>query len=444
MTAERQPPSEPLEDLRLEKIAQLIRCGESVDAVRIGCHIIPAKDEDLAERLRRHWLAKGDLVSLRLLNRALLLFSIQARSTVMRSMPIHLQIEHTTFCNARCIMCDHAIALNRGSRHLTPELLLRLEPLLPFAEEVVLHGNGEPLLNPHLPEILDIYRRCNLRVSLNTNLSVLDKGIAATLGELCDTLHVSCDGCTKNVYEGIRRGLDFGRFLSNLRLLNTIAPHMRKTLEVVVMRQNVLTLPNLVEFAAVWGFDTVKFNPLGANGAIGNEDDAPGSFPRVARALCERAQRKAEQLGITVLFPSLGEGEVAGEREISSFAETVRFPDEALFETLRTDNPTFTNIIARAPMTTGELTDSTETPIEGICEYPFGKTYIDLEGNVSVCCELSRRPLGRISDQTSFSAIWNGKRYQALRRSYYGKSLPTVCQGCGLESQGALAFMRKD
>ena len=107
------------------------------------------------------------------------------------------------------------------------------------------------------------------------------------------------------------------------------------------------------------------------SGAIGNEDDAPGSFPRVARALCERAQRKAEQLGITVLFPSLGEGEVASEREISSFAETVRFPDEALFETLRTDNPTFTNVIARAPMTTGELTGSTETHIEGICDYTF-------------------------------------------------------------------------
>ena len=43
-----------------------------------------------------------------------LVFDIRKEAVVLTSKPVHLQIEHTTFCNARCVMCDHYIAHNRG------------------------------------------------------------------------------------------------------------------------------------------------------------------------------------------------------------------------------------------------------------------------------------------------------------------------------------------
>ena len=78
------------------------------------------------------------------------------RNSVLHSFPAHLQLEHTTYCNARCIMCDHYVSHNRNAKHLELATVSRLSPVLPYVSLIVMHGNGEPFLNPNIIDILEL------------------------------------------------------------------------------------------------------------------------------------------------------------------------------------------------------------------------------------------------------------------------------------------------
>ena len=60
--------------------------------------------------------------------------------------PRYLQIEHTTRCNAKCIMCNHLYTGNRGAKDIDLDVLYALEDILKYAETVMLNGDGEPFL----------------------------------------------------------------------------------------------------------------------------------------------------------------------------------------------------------------------------------------------------------------------------------------------------------
>ena len=65
----------------------------------------------------------------------------------------------------------------------------------------------------------------------------------------------SCDACTKETYENIRKGLSFDKFIENVKLLRSFGDKLPMRMSTVAMRQNLHELPGIVRLAAELKFD---------------------------------------------------------------------------------------------------------------------------------------------------------------------------------------------
>jgi len=78
-----------------------------------------------------------------------------------------LYLEITTCCNRACSFCPGTA---RPAAFVTPETFRTLAAKLrPYGQYLYLHVMGEPLLHPQLPELLEICRALDFRVTLTTN-----------------------------------------------------------------------------------------------------------------------------------------------------------------------------------------------------------------------------------------------------------------------------------
>ena len=82
-----------------------------------------------------------------------------------------LYLEITTCYNRACSFCPGTA---RPAAFVTPETFRTLAAKLrPYGQYLYLHVMGEPLLHPQLPELLEICRALDFRVTLTTNGTLL-------------------------------------------------------------------------------------------------------------------------------------------------------------------------------------------------------------------------------------------------------------------------------
>ncbi|MBI2508168.1 SPASM domain-containing protein [Candidatus Woesearchaeota archaeon] len=65
------------------------------------------------------------------------------------------------------------------------------------------------------------------------------------------------------------------------------------------------------------------------------------------------------------------------------------------------------------------------------CYFPFYMLVVDWQGKVTVCCKdyNFRLTIGNAVTET-LDAIWNGKRIQSLRKTFFNGNEPDICTGC--------------
>ena len=81
-------------------------------------------------------------------------------------------LEITTVCNRKCPFCAGTA---RKEEFLSPERFqARLKKVLPYADTILLHLMGEPLLHPRFESIAEICRKLDARVCLVTNGTLLN------------------------------------------------------------------------------------------------------------------------------------------------------------------------------------------------------------------------------------------------------------------------------
>src|SRR5436305_7540468 len=168
----------------------------------------------------------------------------------------YAQFEPVGQCNLRCQMCP--IQFRRDGPPYGPpafmrfEVFTRLVDQMPQLRELHLQGLGEPMMHPRFADMVAHAARRGIRVTTNSNLTLLNP----TRAERCvtsglDTIHVSIDGASREVYERIRVRARLDRVLGNLELIRSAKrelgsdrPHLRMV--TVLMRQNLHELPDLV------------------------------------------------------------------------------------------------------------------------------------------------------------------------------------------------------
>src|SRR4051794_17761199 len=98
-------------------------------------------------------------------------------------LPWHLQVEVSGACNLRCRMClvRYAPAVGRREGALSYEDYLALVDSMPGLRRLTLQGLGEPLLSPHLLDMIRHAAARGVHVGFNTNGVLLTRPVARAL-----------------------------------------------------------------------------------------------------------------------------------------------------------------------------------------------------------------------------------------------------------------------
>lgn len=408
-------------------------------------NIVLANDEksllDLLEDAIKHenWKrAKG-------INDLLIDINFIYRKTLLSSMPDYLQIETTSFCNAKCIMCSHYFSDNKGAAHLGDSTIEHMEDALQLSRTISLNGMGEPFISDRLPNQIDYYASMGNKIVTNTNLSVLDEGLINRINKHFEWIEVSCDGATKETYESIRKNLSFDTFLKNLFVLKERCPHVRKHIATVVMRQNVHEMPDLVKLACDAGASIITFMTLNSNIVIQNQKDEMRFFPKVLEYYSVKAVEMGEKCGIPVIVPNMGmlDRSISYEEiedELHLMKQTPFFKDDSELENMKR----IASVVSTYLESHDEIqrdTKASDVRCCGVCDWLLKNSYIDLNGNVAMCCRNQSFHTGNVNEAGSFSAVWNSSFYQKLREIFYSGFVPEACLKCGLIESGNLKFL---
>jgi tungsten cofactor oxidoreducase radical SAM maturase len=171
-----------------------------------------------------------------------------------------LYVEPTTACNLNCCTCIRNVWEDPVA-YMDVEVFRQLveqTAALPELQRVVFSGLGEPLLHPHLLEMVSLARERGLAVTVGTNGLLLDKAVSRELVELgVDRLVVSLDGVKPETYASVR-GVALAQVLESIRGLNDVKRELGSLvpalgIEFVALRSNVAELAHLTGLASRLG-----------------------------------------------------------------------------------------------------------------------------------------------------------------------------------------------
>lgn len=160
---------------------------------------------------------------------------------VIKGNPPCLQIEPTSICNFRCIMCyqiDETFSHKSSGfmGHMKLDLFKKtIDQVAGHVEAITLASRGEPLLHPRILEMLDYCRGKFLALKLNTNAALLNERlIHGLLASDLQTLAFSIDSVEKESYEKIRVNGNFEKLMANLELFSAIRETQYRDSQLVV------------------------------------------------------------------------------------------------------------------------------------------------------------------------------------------------------------------
>jgi radical SAM protein with 4Fe4S-binding SPASM domain len=184
--------------------------------------------------------------------------------------PPLLQIEPASICNYRCVFCyqTDTVFTKRSEGHMgmmSLDLFKRLiDQTQGRCEAVTLASRGEPLINPHINDMLEYAAGKFLAMKMNTNAWYLDETKChAILQSGLNTLVFSADAASEPQYSQFRVGGTLERILKNITLFREIRmkhyPNARLLTRVSGVQ--VPGTPNLDQMENFWGelVDQVAF-----------------------------------------------------------------------------------------------------------------------------------------------------------------------------------------
>ena len=349
--------------------------------------------------------------------------------------PMYMQLECTSYCNAECIMCYHYYMKNQGAYHMQDHVYNKLREWLPFVRLVGLHGFGEPFLAKKLDFYLSEYHRFGVKLYTNTNLSFVPEEIQHYYDDF-KFINISCDGATKEIFEGIRQNVKYDDFIRNVKKLRTNAPNTELVFAVVLMRQNLHQCEDIVRLAAELGIDKVTFSKVGINYVIGNYEDSVDNYPSVLQTNLLCAIELGKSLGVEVVVPSSLQ-ELSSSIDVNSFnkeQEAIRnlpfWKYNAIDIAHQMKNCNNLNIQLEH-LISEECFKLTDRNVKGICDWITDNIYISATGRVGFCCSNFKYYIGDLNIE-SLDSIWHNNYYQKMIDTFQSGRLPYFCRNCNL------------
>lgn len=180
------------------------------------------------------------------------------KNFIVDDFPVHIDLETNTNCNLKCFMCFQSYDLPKPSK-------MELELFKKIIDEGAKAGlcsiktqyRGEPLLDKRMPQMVKYAKdKGILEVMFNTNATLLSEETAKALIEAgLDKIMCSVDGYTKDVYESVRIGANFGTVLNNIKNIQSLKKSMGSKRPIV--RVQMVDTPRnhhqIEEYIKFWG-----------------------------------------------------------------------------------------------------------------------------------------------------------------------------------------------
>ncbi len=325
-------------------------------------------------------------------------------------LPSYIQIEPVGQCNLRCEMCPIQFRSdgppNGPLAFMSWETFTSLLEGFPDLQKLHLQGLGEPMMHPRFFDMVTYAAQRGIQVTTNSNLTLLNPARTERLVRSgLETMFFSIDGSTPETYERIRKRARFGRVVENVerlletrRRLGSTSPGLR--IVMVIMRQNLHELPELVRMAHGWSAEEMfvqhlshdfgeptlpdEYRPMReyiASQSLGHED------PQRIEQYFGEARETAASLGIKLRLPR---------------STPKRYPEG----------------------TTGRQR----------CDWPWTGAYISYQGYMMPCCMVAtpdRINFGKVTERT-LTSVWDGPEYSAFREQLDSDSPPDICRSCSL------------
>lgn len=358
------------------------------------------------------------------------------------------------------------------------ERFVELIDQMPGLQELHLQGLGEPMLHPRFFDMVELAAARGIRVSANTNLTLLTEARArrcVTSG--LAALSVSLDGASAGVYESIRLKASFAKVLCNLDRLVAArrqagsALHIRGVM--VLMRHNLAELPALIELLHRHGVPELLVQRLSSDltqpdlprryipirDYVAHAELSDADLPQAAQVF-EQSRALARRLGLKLCLPKLQPATAASERgaSIGSMASPAAAPPAAT-----------ASAAAPAVAASGSSPASSSTRRAGPrCTWPWDQLYLTAAGELLPCCMVvtaDRASFGKVFAQaagqgasppaapqaasppaapaasnspaaaqasTGLLDRWHGPTAQAFRQALGTDQPPAVCRSCAL------------
>ena len=224
--------------------------------------------------------------------------------------PDIIQLEITSVCNLRCIMCPLVTEprdRKPDERVLALDDIRGMEEIFRHAYEVEMTGFGEIFTHPQLLEILRLFRKWELTINATSNGMLIDEARAEAIVKegLLDLLCVSLDAARPETYRKIRAGGDLDRITRNLERLSEIKSRLGADLPVlrlsyITMLENLEELPEIVDLAARLKAESVIFQ--GLNESALTEKQNTARYKDMETAAYIEASARAKRLGVGLEF----------------------------------------------------------------------------------------------------------------------------------------------
>jgi sulfatase maturation enzyme AslB (radical SAM superfamily) len=174
--------------------------------------------------------------------------------------PLHILIEPSSICNLKCVMCfqsDETFRKKPYSGMMKLELFKKIvdESVENNCKAFTISGRGEPLLNPHIEEMIKYGRGKFFDYKINTNAMLLNERTAHHILESGITeLVISIDSSDPDQYGRIRVGGDFNKVLKNIKKLREVREknHKGSHINIRVSAVKILEEQDMERFSMFW------------------------------------------------------------------------------------------------------------------------------------------------------------------------------------------------
>jgi len=219
--------------------------------------------------------------------------------------PIFIEIEVTTRCNLKCLICEHTY-WNEPPKDMKLEEFKMIVDQFPRLCWIGLTGIGESFLNKDFIKMLEYVKKKKVFVELYDTFYFINKEIGQKLVDLkIEKIFASIDAAQKETYEKIRVGSDFERVIKNIETIFKIKKEKNSkypwvNFHFIVTKINYNEIPEFIEMVdrIRHGFPTeIQFTRM-----LHNFPEVKNLFIEVPSYIIKKAEEVARKKGINLIW----------------------------------------------------------------------------------------------------------------------------------------------